>query len=368
MKRATILLTATILLGPGPLGGQGGPSILEPHLDPEPPATLEPGNRVEARVRVLVPDGRDVRVFIRPLTDDALTDGYAASGSPSFEAGPRLARGWFTVRGDGGLVDALRIRMVDAETRAFVAERVVPVEYRFGRPSVPTAVLTRPETLAEISEAHPEEARPPVETVSPELAERLGRYRPPAWRLPPEARAAGERVAEVAPEVTREVDREGSQQATEEEARAEPAREEPGVPSCFEVEIERLPCDQAVERTIGTEGEVEVRCANGTVWTTTPDGAEIYTAPDGQQCAQVALYATALPPAEPPGGFGDSPWAEQVNSWLDGVAERLLTRIEILVGPDGLENYRSVEEERTGGLYHRIDMRLGYLDLLMEHL
>lgn len=358
MERATILLTAAILLlGPGPLAGQSGPAILEPHLDPEPPATLEPGDRVGARVRVLVPAGREVLVFLRPLTGDAPTDGHATSGSPAFEAGPRLARGWFTVGEDGGRVDALRIRMVDAESRAFVAERVVPVEYRFARPVAATAVLSRAEVAAELSEARPEEPRAPGETVSPELAERLGRYRPPAWRVPPEARAAPERAEEGA----REEDR-------AEPAPEEPAPEGPGVPSCFGAEIERLPCDRAVERTIGPEGEVEVRCANGTVWTTTPGGAEIYTAPDGSQCSQVALYATALPPAEPPGGFGDSPWAEQVNSWLDGVADRLLARIEVLVGPDGLENYRSVEEARTEGLYHRIDMRLGYLDLLMEHL
>jgi hypothetical protein len=143
------------------------------------------------------------------------------------------------------------------------------------------------------------------------------------------------------------------------------------VPECLQVGIQtlRLRCDRVVSRHISPGGDVEVQCANGDTWTTTTEGREIYTAPDGRRCSPPrAKYATHLPRAEPPTGIGDSEWAGQVNAWLDEVAMELLKRIGALVGADGLENYQSFENESVLGLCQRVDRRLDYLDRLMEHL
>lgn len=344
LKPTTVLVAGLLVLAPASSEAQ---RILAPRLDPGSPATLEPGERVSATVRFRTPERRKVRVLVRPLTDGRLTRGYAGSGSPTFPSGVGTAEGWFTVREAPVRVDAVRVQMVDAASGEVLSERIERVEYRFGpeppavRPQAPGRRLAevqpaRPQAVAEA----PSRVRPElrIHELSPELLERLGRYRPPAWRLPegPEGPPGGE------------------------------DDDEP--PPCFEVGIETLPCERVVSRNIAPGGDVEVRCANGTTRTTTTGGSEIYTAPDGRRCSLAVLYSTALPPAEPPEAIGDSEWAGQVNEWLGGVADRLLQRIQILVGPEGVENYRDLEDESTGDLYQKVDLRLAYLDRLMEHL
>lgn len=342
LKTMTVLLAALVGAAPASVSAQ---RILDPRLDPPSPATLEPGDRVAATVRFRTPDGVTVRVFVRPLTEGAPTEEYAASASPRFAPGTGTAEGWFTVNRAPARVDAVRVQMVDAATGDVVGEHSVRVDYRFGSRPVVATVRPQAREPGEVRRVQPERVteaparvRPQLEArkVSPELLAKLGRYRPPAWRLP--------------------------QPPAEDEGDGD------GVPACFQAGVQTLPCDRVVSRHISAGGDVEVRCANGGTWTTTTEGSEIYTAPDGRRCSLAVLYSTALPPAEPPTAIGDSEWAGQVHAWLDGVGLRLLLRIQALVGTDGLENYQSFEEESAADLYQRVDLRLAYLDRLMEHL
>ena len=157
------------------------------------------------------------------------------------------------------------------------------------------------------------------------------------------------------------------------EGLAQPPAEDEGegkgdeVPECLQAGIQTQLCDWVVSRYISPGGDVEVHCANGATWTTITKWHEIYTAPDGRRCSlPMAMAATHLPRAEPP--TSDSEWAGEVNAWLDEVAMRLLQRIQALVGAGGLENYKFLENERAAGLYQRVELRLDYLDRLMEHL
>lgn len=200
-------------------------------------------------------------------------------------------------------------------------------------PTYVSAQEMQPERVAE----PPTRVRPQAEArkSSSELLESHGRYRAPELQLP-----------------------------------QLPAKDEGGgdeIPDCHQAGIQTQLCDRVVSRYISPGGDVEVHCANGATWTTITKWHEIYTAPDGRRCSlPMAIPATHLPRAEPP--TSDSEWAGQVNAWLDDVAMRLLQRIQALVGAGGLENYKFLENERAAGLYQRVEMRLDYLDRLMEHL
>lgn len=371
MQRVAIWLTASLLLAISGAGGGGAfaQSILEPRLDPASPATLAPGQRVEVAVRFRAPAGPGVRIFVAPETGGRPTPGSWVSGSGLFEPGRGTARASFTVREGAAKVDALRLTMTDAGTGAVVGEIAVPVDYRF-RPQASAEHPARPPAATRMAEELPERIavreRPAVERptierptierpterveISPELIERLGTYRPPAWRLPERSGPSGDRGDEGESGV------EGGEGDAD------------SLEACFVLGIEANSCERVAERKITPEGDVIVRCEEGGSWTTPASGGTFYTAPDGRRCSRSVLFSTALPPAEPPEGIGDSEWASQVNAWLGGVSQQLLDRIGALVGPADLQNYQALEADRANDLYQRVDLRLSYLDLLMEQL
>ena len=359
MHRVTTLLAAGLVLALTP-GGAFAQTILEPRFDPASPATLEPGQRVEVAVRFRAPAGPGVRIFVAPLTGGRPTPGSWVSGSGLFEPGAGTARASFTVREGAARVDGLQVTMADARTGAVVGRTAVRVDYGF-RPQ--RAAVERPvRSLAAtgVAEELPERIavreRPAVERpeprieISPELMRRLGAYRPPAWRLPERATLPEDR------------------RRAEEAAAERESGQDDSIEPCFVLEIEANSCERVAEREITPEGDVIVRCEEGGTWTTRASGGTFYTAPDGRRCSRSVLFSTALPPAEPPEGVGDTEWASQVNAWLGGVAQQLLQRIGALVGPDDLQNYQALEADRASDLYQRVDLRLSYLDLLMEQL
>ncbi len=137
-------------------------------LSPEPPTRLENGTDVQVSFRYRTTHRRGVRIFVRPLSRGALSEGYAASGSSVYEVGSGRGRASFTIRSGSVTVDQIRLQMVAADSRRVLFETRVGAGYTFGQlprfrgvrpvegpelrvigPAVPTEPATRAEASAD---------------------------------------------------------------------------------------------------------------------------------------------------------------------------------------------------------------------------
>lgn len=95
-------------------------------------ASLRQGvDRVNVTLDYFSDEPSGLRVFIRPLTDGALTPGYSAHGSPLHPTGGGSITGFFEV-GSEALVDAIRVQVLNADQSSLLYERRVPVSINFG--------------------------------------------------------------------------------------------------------------------------------------------------------------------------------------------------------------------------------------------
>ena len=73
-----------------------------------------------------------VRIFIRPLTDGALTPNYAAHGSGIYPTGSGTGTGFFTITSGNAKVNGVRIQMFNADQSVllFQTKRTVLLKFR----------------------------------------------------------------------------------------------------------------------------------------------------------------------------------------------------------------------------------------------
>jgi len=88
-------------------------------------------------------DPGGVRIFVRPMSNGALTASYAAHGSPLYPSSSGVGSGFFAITAGPERVDAIRIQMVNADQSILLFEAVLPVHYLFGPYVQETASLTR---------------------------------------------------------------------------------------------------------------------------------------------------------------------------------------------------------------------------------
>jgi len=72
-----------------------------------------------------------VYIFIRPLTNGALTPNYAAHGSPLYPTGSGTGSGYFTISSGNATVDTVWIRMFNADQSVVLFEAKRPVKLKF---------------------------------------------------------------------------------------------------------------------------------------------------------------------------------------------------------------------------------------------
>lgn len=343
---AIAICLSWLLAVPSTSSAQAAGEVTVLKMNPASPATLAPGEKVEVDFRYDVRAETSFRIFVRPMTGDAVSEKYAASASPLYEPGQGDGRADFSLRSPGQ-VDKLRIFAVAEDSGRHLARSHVDVSYRFaapgeasvsavhriqmaevqagGRVEAPASGLVKKEELMEIYENLPKETR-----------EELGNYRPPVWRPLPLATPP------------------------------EPPPTDDGIPVCQDKPEQ---CEEVAGRRVTEEGVVIVDCADGSTWRSTQKG-DIYTSPEGRSCRvmmMMAMSGTALPPADPPAGVSAAQWAEKLDAWLNhSVANHLRTRIQALLGEPHFTNYQNLESEATHNLYQRIDYRLAFLDKLME--
>lgn len=73
----------------------------------------------------------NVRIFLRPFTNGALTPNYAAHGSQAYETGSGSGTGYFTILSGQVVVDQVRVQMYNASQTTLLFEAFLPVYYRF---------------------------------------------------------------------------------------------------------------------------------------------------------------------------------------------------------------------------------------------
>ena len=108
-----------------------GVRITNVRLSPPPPARLSTGQQVNAEFDYSVTTGRNVHIWVRPVTEGSGACSYGASGSPKYsDTGD--GRGWFTMRGDGCAttrITGVHFKVGDVADRDRTEQFVIPVSY-----------------------------------------------------------------------------------------------------------------------------------------------------------------------------------------------------------------------------------------------
>ncbi len=101
-------------------------------LDPDSPASLSLGERVNVTFNYSTTQSGGVRIFVRPVTNGSLTPNYAAHGSPLYPVGSGSGDGYFTITDVPASVDQLRFEMLNADQSVQLLQFFVDVNYGFG--------------------------------------------------------------------------------------------------------------------------------------------------------------------------------------------------------------------------------------------
>ena len=99
---------------------------------PPSPARLLPGERVNGFFDYTNNYGESGRMFFRPATNGSLTPGYGASGSPAYAPGSGSSDGFFTINGNGGLVDQIHFLTTNENQSVDWGTFRFDVAYEFG--------------------------------------------------------------------------------------------------------------------------------------------------------------------------------------------------------------------------------------------
>lgn len=99
--------------------------------NPEAPATLCLGERVEFTYSYRTNEPTGVRIFGRPITSGSPTPGYGAHGSQIHPTGDGTGNGYFTLTDNGYHVDQIRFQMWDANQSNLLYEYFVDVDYEY---------------------------------------------------------------------------------------------------------------------------------------------------------------------------------------------------------------------------------------------
>ena len=99
-------------------------------INPNSPAILVKGERVEFSFDYKTSEATGVRIFGRPFTAGSLTPGYGAHGSPAHPTGEGSSTGFFTIN-SAAKVDQIRFQMLNAAQTELLYEYFVDVDYEF---------------------------------------------------------------------------------------------------------------------------------------------------------------------------------------------------------------------------------------------
>ncbi len=389
VRRSRALSAASLALLLVSLSPQLGTAqrITGVRVQPTSPATLSPGDSVMVRFGYDIPARwGEVRIFVRPMTDGALSSNYAAGGSPLY-SGTGSGRSWFTIRSGTAGIDQIRLQIVD-QSRNLLRERFVPVELSFRAMRFPaiaeiTGVLTLANhTVSDVDAmpTSPTQLRPGdfVTTTFTYRTTNAGGVRifvrpmtdgepSPAYRAsrsPVYPSGSGEgrgsftiqsdgvtvdqlRLEMYTPEGD-ELLHQSFVPVSYRYGAAAPAPEEPVV---------RIMPDGSIEETSPDGGRRVIRA----------DGRIVFY-PPGDTIGMMML-AIQIPPALPPGDAStlDAAWLELMDAWLDDVAESLLEDIRRITASEAsMENYMTFEAENAATLYEIVDLRTRILERLVR--
>ncbi len=136
-------------------------------VDPGMVASLRQGvDRVDVDLDYYSDEPTGLRIFVRPMTNGALTPGYSAHGSPLHPTGSGSITGFFEVSSESH-VDHLRIQVLNGNQSSLLYERFVPVSIGFG-PDAITNVSYDLKTPALISNGSPLEVAFDYLTTTPQ--------------------------------------------------------------------------------------------------------------------------------------------------------------------------------------------------------
>lgn len=116
--------------------------------NPETPATLCLGERVEFTYSYRTNEPTGVRIFGRPITDGNPTPGYSAHGSEIHPTGEGTGNGYFTLTDNSYHIDQIRFQIYDADQSNLLYEYFVNVDYTYiAHKVVLDRITTSPSTL-----------------------------------------------------------------------------------------------------------------------------------------------------------------------------------------------------------------------------
>lgn len=100
-------------------------------LSPATPNILKFGDNVNISFSYNTTQAGGVRIFPRPMTGNALTPNYAASGSPLYPVGSGNGTAYFTITSGPVTVDKIRFRIYNADQSVLLYNITIPVHYKF---------------------------------------------------------------------------------------------------------------------------------------------------------------------------------------------------------------------------------------------
>lgn len=101
---------------------------------PPSPARLPHNEKVNAYYTLNNQTASSARVFMRPLTEGALTDNYGASPSGFYGGGDTPVNDYFTVTARDRHIDQARFRVTNADQSLTLANFIHDVDYTYGAP------------------------------------------------------------------------------------------------------------------------------------------------------------------------------------------------------------------------------------------